>query len=131
MRLARTAPAPVLQPAPRAMAYLAGIFALLTGAAGWYYLFYSRAAERLSDVEDERINARRVRLRRAGGVAMLMLGGFLYAGFRTLDNPNQSPGAFLGVWLAVFTLLAVLVVLALIDVRLTHRLRARQRGSRP
>ena len=112
------------------MPYLAGIFALLTAAAGWYYLFYSRAATRLADLEDERINGRRVRLRRAGGVAMLLLGGLLYAGLRTLDNPNQSPGVFLGVWLAVLALLAVLVVLALVDVRLTHRLRSRQRGSR-
>ena len=114
------------------MGYLAGIFALLTGAAGWYYLFYSRAAHRLSDIEDERLNARRVRLRRVGGVAMLLLGGFLFAGFYNLDNAAQSPGAFLGVWVTVFALLIVIVVLAMIDVRLTHRLRrARQRGFRP
>lgn len=112
------------------MPYLAGIFALLTGAAGWYYMFYSRAAQRLSGVEDERLNARRVRLRRVGGVAMVLLGAFFFAGMHALDKPGQSPAVFAGVWLAVFVLLIVIVVLAMIDVRLTHRLRTRQRGSK-
>ena len=112
------------------MRHLAGIFALLTGAAGWYYLFYSRAAHRLSGVEDEAINGRRVRLRRVGGVAMVLLGAFFFAGSYGFDNPKQTPGAFLGVWLTVFALLILIVVLAMIDVRLTHRLRSRQRGSR-
>lgn len=114
------------------MGYLAGIFALLTGAAGWYYLFYSRAAHRLSGIEDERLNARRVRLRRVGGVAMLLLGAFFFAGSYGFDDPRQTPGAFLGVWITVLALLIVIVVLAMIDVRLTHRLRrAQQRGFRP
>lgn len=112
------------------MLYLAGIFALLTGAAGWFYLFYSRAAERLSGVEDQRANGRRVALRRAGGVAMLLLGGFLFAGFYTLERAEQSRGAFLAIWLTVFVLLIVVIFLALIDLRLTRRLRARQKGLR-
>lgn len=110
------------------MQYLAGIFALLTGAAGWFYLFYSKAAVRLASVEDQRLNQRRIALRRIGGVAMLLLGGFFYAGFYAFDRPGQTPGAFLGVWVTVLVLLLIIVVLALIDVRLTQRLRQRQKG---
>lgn len=105
------------------MRHLAGIFALLTGAAGWFYLFYSRAAHRLHGIEDQRINARRIALRRVGGVAMLLLGGFFFAGFYAFEDPHQTPTAFLAVWLTVFALLAALVVLALIDLRLTRQLR--------
>ena len=107
------------------MRHLAGIFALLTGAAGWFYLFYSRAAHRLSGIEDERLNARRIALRRVGGVAMLLLGGFFFAGFYAFENPHETPTAFLAVWLTVFALLVVLVILALIDLRLTRQLRRR------
>ena len=112
------------------MRYLTGILALLTGAAGWYYLFYSRAAHRLSGVEDERTNVTRVRLRRVAGAAMVLLGAALFAGFYTLDDSDQSPAAFAILWLAVFALLILIVILAMIDVRLTHRLRSRQRGPR-
>src|SRR5688500_17359011 len=111
------------------MRHLAGIFALLTGAAGWFYLFYSRAAHRLSGIEDQRLNARRIALRRVGGVAMLLLGGFFFAGFYAFEDPNQKPTAFLAVWLTVFGLLVVLVILALIDLRLTRQLR--RRASEP
>jgi hypothetical protein len=113
------------------MRYLVGIFALLTGAAGWFYLFYSRAAHRLSEIEDQRLNDRRVALRRAGGIVMLLLGAFFFAGFVALDDPQGSPAAFAGIWLTVILLLVTLVVLAMIDLRLTSRLRARQKGSRP
>ena len=111
------------------MRHLAGIFALLTGAAGWFYLFYSRAAHRLGGIEDERLNARRIALRRVGGVAMLLLGGFFFAGFYAFEDPNRTPTAFLAVWLTVFALLVALVVLALIDLRLTRQLR--RRASKP
>ena len=112
------------------MQYVAGIFALLTGAAGWYYLFYSRAAHRLSAVEDQALNNRRIALRRVGGVAMLLLGGFFFAGFYWIDDPHPTPARFLGVWLTVFALLVVIVVLALIDLRLTRRLKRGSAGTR-
>jgi hypothetical protein len=113
------------------MTLLAGIFALLTGAAGWYYLFYSRAAQRLSLIEDQRLNDRRIALRRVGGVVMLLLGGMFFAGFAAFDDPYLTPGRFLGIWLTVLGLLVLIVVLALIDLRLTYRLRrlSRTRGS--
>ena len=102
------------------------IFALLTGVAGWFYLFYSQAAHRLSGIEDKRLNRRRVRLRRAGGVVMLALAVLFYAGFHTVD-PQNDPNAFVTVWLCVFVLLAMIIVLALLDMRLTYRLRASRR----
>jgi drug/metabolite transporter (DMT)-like permease len=111
------------------MRYLAGIFALLTGAAGWFYLFYSRGAHGLSGIEDQRLNGRRIALRRVGGLAMLLLGGFFFALFYAFEDPHRQPALFLGVLVAVFLLLIVLVVLAMIDVRLTRRLR-RDRNRR-
>ena len=105
------------------MTLLAGIFALLTGAAGWYYLFYSRAAQRLAVIEHQALNNRRIALRRVGGAAMLMLGGFFFAGFAAFDDPQLTPTRFLVIWLTVFALLIVIVVLALVDLRLTRRLR--------
>src|SRR5215207_2835761 len=115
------------------MRWLVGIFALLTGAAGWFYVFYSRAAHRLAGVEDQRLNDRRVALRRVGGVVMLLLAAFFFAGFVALDKDpaEQSPTTFLLIWVTVCVLLVVLIVLAMMDVRLTGRLRARQKGLRP
>ncbi len=113
------------------MRYLVGIFALLTGAAGWFYIFYSRAAYRLAEIEDRKLNDRRVALRRVGGVMMLLLGGFFFAGFFALEDPHRAPKTFLAIWLTVFLLLIAIVVLAMIDLRLTHRLRSRQKGARP
>ena len=46
------------------MNFLPAIFALLVAAAGWYYLFYSKAAIGLRGIEDDRQNRLRVRLRR-------------------------------------------------------------------
>lgn len=113
------------------MQYVAGIFALIAAAAGWFYLFYSGAAKRLAGIEDQRLNTRRVALRRLGGVAMFLLGAFFFAGFYAFEDPKQKPAAFLAVWLIVFALLIVIVVLAMIDLRLTRQLRARQKGSQP
>jgi hypothetical protein len=109
------------------MRYLAGIFALLTGASGWFYLFYSRAAQRLAGIEDQRINDRRIALRRVGGAVMLLLAGLFFTGVYALDQPGWAPVTIMAVWLAVFVLLIAVVVLAMIDLRLTRKLR---RGRR-
>ena len=111
------------------MYYLAGIFALLTAAAGWFYMFYSGAAKRLEGIENQRLNSRRVALRRAGGAAMFLLGVFFFAGFRALEDPKPSPSKFLAVWLTVFALLILVIVLAMIDLRLTRKLRVNQKGA--
>ena len=107
------------------MSYLATAFALLTAAAGWFYLFYSRAAHNLSEVEGKVDNRNRVLLRRTGGVCMIALGVCFFMGFNTFD-PKERPSAFITTWFAVFLLLGTTIVLALIDIRLTIRLRRRR-----
>lgn len=107
------------------MHHLSTILALLIGIAGWYYLFYSKAAQNLAGVESHRLNRLRVHLRRAGGVVLLLLAPLFFAGFNTVDA-STSPDAFVTIWLTVMLLLGLNVVLAMIDVGLTWKLR-RQR----
>jgi drug/metabolite transporter (DMT)-like permease len=104
------------------------IFSLLVAAAGWYYMFYSRAASNLTGIEDEQLNHRRQRLRQIGGFVMLLLAVALFAGFHTVDA-KTSAQAFLLVWMAVFLLLMTIVLLAMVDLRLTWKLRHRRRGA--
>ena len=104
------------------------LLSLLVGVAGWYYLFYSRAAHRLSTIEANSANARRIRLRRINGAAMICMAILLYISTRAID-PQQRPRQFMAVWIGVICLLLVIVVLALIDVRLTLNLRIRKRGN--
>jgi hypothetical protein len=94
------------------------IFAGLTAALGWYYMFYSRAAQRLEAVEAQHINLWRVRLRRIGGGAMMLLGVLFFAGFQEL-----AAIPFIIVWTSVMVVLLLIVALALLDVRLTWALR--------
>lgn len=107
----------------------AAVFALLTGVAGWHYLFFSKAAANLAGVEEQRLNLRRVVLRRVGGGVMLALGILFYAGFNAV-RPFEQPGAFVTIWMGVFLMLALIMVLALIDIRLTWKIRThvRKRG---
>ena len=106
---------------------LATILALLIATAGWHYLFYSKAAQRLSGVEEDRLNRMRVGLRRAGGLVLLVLGPTFFAGFRTLlPETSFEPITFVTLWLSVLGLMGVMVILALVDVRLTLKLRRRQ-----
>jgi peptidoglycan/LPS O-acetylase OafA/YrhL len=111
------------------MGPLPGIFSLLVGAAGWYYLFYSRAAQDLGGIEGRATSHRRGRLRRVGGLLMLLLGIGIFAGFYTFD-PKRAPAAFLLTWIGVFVLLFLIVLLALLDLRLTAKLR-RNRPNPP
>lgn len=104
------------------MQHLSTILALLIGVAGWYYLFYSRAAEKLAEVEPHRLNRLRVWLRRAGGVVLLLLAPTFFAGFNSVD-PAADPDAFVAVWVTVLALLGLNVILALADVALTWKLR--------
>jgi hypothetical protein len=103
-------------------------FCLTVMAAGWYYLFYSRAAQKLSAIEVGPVNVWRVRLRRVGGLVIMLLGTSLYVGMFGVgwDPPTK---AFAAVWLFVFVLLAAAVVLAMVDVLLTRQLRGQRRNS--
>ena len=103
--------------------WLPSIFSLLVGAAGWYYLFFGRSVARLAEVEGERRNRLRRRLRRIGGFSMLLLGAAFYVTIRSADlEPPRPWGVILG-GSAVVVLLVVVLVLALADLRLTRRTR--------
>ena len=110
------------------MFVLPSILSLLIGIAGWYYLFYSRAAHRLAGVENDRLNRVRVRLRRVGGLVLLLLAPMFFAGFHTVDAVEE-PRAFVTVWLTVFGLLGMTMVLAMVDVGLTMKLRRDRRAA--
>src|SRR6201999_3220414 len=101
---------------------LSAIFALLVATAGWYYMFYSRAAQKLSGVEGAAANLQRVRLRRVNGFAMFLLAVCVFAGFWTFE-PDKAPGPWLLVWLVAIVLGFVVGVLGLVDGRLTGELR--------
>lgn len=104
------------------MRLVCDVLCALTLVAGMYYALAARATATLAGIEEERIHSRRVGLRRIGGVAMLLLSVSLYAGFNLID-PRGSAAAFLLVWAAVLFLLVSVMVLALVDLRLTSRLR--------
>jgi len=103
------------------MVIVADIFSLLAGIAGWYYMFYSRAAQKLQRIEAGRLNALRIRLRRTNGFVMLLLAGCFFAACHRTDPGEARSFAIL--FLAVLVLLAVIVSLALVDIRLTWKLR--------
>lgn len=108
------------------MEFLPGIFALLVAAAGWFYMFYSRAAHRLAGLEDQRLNRTRVLLRRVGGFAMVVLGACFYAGYYATD-PEFAPGSFAWIWLTVILLMMLILILGIMDLRLTRKLREAQK----
>jgi len=100
---------------------LPAIFSLLVAAAGWFYMFYSRAAHQLQGMEHDVRNLRRIRLRRVGGFMMFLLA----VAFFVLFQPYvwDSSIAALSTLLVVMFLLLAIVVLGLIDLRLTWQLR--------
>ena len=107
------------------MDWLPGIFALIVAAAGWYYLFYSQAAMRLQGVEQTAQNRTRVRLRRIGGLVILLLAAAFYAMFVMLRRDRFAAAGVL--LLTVMVLMGAVMVLGLIDLRFTHRMRGAPR----
>ncbi len=100
---------------------IVGIFSLLCGITGWFYLFYSKAAAKLAVVEPSRRNSLRIILRRICGGAMFLLGIACFAGFNTVDD-QRTPRAYVGVWLGVMFLLVVIILLVAADIHLTWKL---------
>src|SRR5688500_16069236 len=109
------------------MRHLPGILALMIAIAGWFYMFYSRAASKLGGVEDAELNSRRVRMRRIGGFVMLLLAVAFFMLFYTFDSEDQAL-QFVVTLLAVLVLLCMILVLGLIDLRLTLKLRRSARN---
>ena len=102
---------------------LPAIFALLVAAVGWYYLFYSKAATRLGAIEDQRANHVRGLLRRINAILMLLIAlGIAFATYKFEDRRGFE-NAYVLTWAAVMLLLLAVVILGLIDVRLTWKLR--------
>jgi len=107
------------------MNHLPAVLALLVLAAGWYYLFFSTAAQQLSRIEQPRLNTLRVRLRRANGIVMMLLAVAFFASYYTV-NEQTSVNTAMFVMVSVLILICAMIALAVIDVRLTQKLR-RQR----
>ena len=103
------------------MSAIPAFFSLFVAAAGWFYMFYSTAAHKLAGIEQDDRNLRRIRLRRVGGFMMFLLAITFFVGFQPYVWESQL--AALGVWILVMFLLLAIVVLGLIDLRLTWQLR--------
>ncbi len=101
------------------------MIALACAAVGWHYLFFSRSAGRLGEVEGQTANVRRGILRRINGAAMFLLAAGFYAGFVSVD-PAVHPKVYLMIWCGVMVLLLLVVMLVAIDIRYTARLRRRK-----
>ena len=99
------------------------ILALMVAGSGWYYMFYSRAAHRLEKLEDQRINVSRIRCRRAAGALLSLMGILIFVGSQPRFEPHTHPRVYISIWTAVMFLLLLVVVLAMIDLRLTLKLR--------
>ncbi len=101
--------------------YLPTLFSLVVAAAGWFYMFYSRAAQNLAEVENAPLNRRRVRMRRVGGFMMFVLAVAFFVGFQPYVWHSELIA--LGVWSLVMLLLLAIVILGLVDLRITWQLR--------
>jgi hypothetical protein len=111
----------------RVMTSPANVLSLLIAATGWHYLFYSRAVKLLEEIEFRELNAKRVLYRRINGGLLMALGLLTFCGVQ-----NLRPVVFVGIWIAAMVVLATIVVLAMVDVRLTWKLaQSRRRRSRP
>jgi peptidoglycan/LPS O-acetylase OafA/YrhL len=109
---------------------LPAAFALLVAATGWYYLFQVRVPVDPGDEQGRLFNLRRYRLRRLGGLMMLALGVLIFAGFFAVDQ-TQPTRAFFLIWLSVCILVVAVLMLALVDIRLTWKMRQLQRHCNP
>ncbi|MGE5608650.1 MAG: hypothetical protein ACM359_05325 [Bacillota bacterium] len=105
---------------------LQSVFALLVAAAGWHYMFYSRAASQLASAEGNAINRWRLRFRRVGGAILFLLAVCFFAGFHAVD-PDYPTRAFVLIWISVILLLATIIALGIMDLILTLRLLRRLR----
>jgi O-antigen/teichoic acid export membrane protein len=105
------------------VAAVVNILALMVAGAGWYYIFYSRAAHRLAKLEDRRINLSRIRCRRAAGGLLALMGMLIFVGSQPRFEPHTHPRTYMSIWMVVMLLLLAVVVLAMVDLRLTLRLR--------
>lgn len=104
------------------------VFSLLCAAAGWYYLMHAGSAAKLGEFERPADNQMRIRLRRWGGILMVLIAAAFYIGFRVADA--EGNGVVVAVcMLAVVVLLPIVLLLALVDMRLTRKMRENFRNK--
>ena len=107
------------------------IFAFLCAAAGWYYVWHASAAGKLAGLERSRDNQLRIRLRRFGGVGMVLMSAAFYIGYKIADNAHGNPIAVMLCLLCVGILLPIVLFLAWADMRLTRKMRESMRDRNP
>lgn len=93
---------------------------------GAYYLVNASAVNWLGNLEGQGVNRIRVRLRRVNGVVLLLMSVALYLGVSRLLQIRQGEPAGLVAplaWIATLPLLLAMLVLAMLDVRLTRSLK--------
>ena len=103
------------------------IWSLPVALIGLYYFINAGGGGPADEAEGRRINRVRARLRRTNGLVMVAMGVVLYLAI-SRSFPLPPPGRGVGLlaplaWLATLPLLLAMVVLALLDVRLTRALR--------
>jgi fructose-specific phosphotransferase system IIC component len=102
--------------------WVPAVFSLLVAVAGFFYLQHAGGAGHLADLEGEKENALRIRLRRFGGAAMILLAIAFYVGYAVADR-RGSAAVVLACLCLVVLLLPVILFLAWVDLRLTRRMR--------
>ena len=105
------------------------IFSLLCAAAGWYYLMHAGSAAKLGEYERPADNQLRIRLRRWGGILLVVIAVAFYIGFRIADQ-HGNPISVMMCLLIVCLLLPVVLFLAFVDLRLTRKMREAGRSKR-
>lgn len=101
---------------------IAAIFCATSIGAGIYYLRHNRMVDLLRDIEGQRRSRLRHRTRRLGSIAMIALGLTLFWGIWELKGGRPTLQLIVA-WLAVISLLALLLILVSIDMLLTQRMR--------
>lgn len=112
------------------MIFLPAIFSILVAVAGWFYILHASRASSLKGFETDRDNRLRIRLRRTGGVLMIVLAVSFYSAYNLAGDPDRR-------WIALFCmtlillLLPVILFLAYVDLRLTRKMRETFKRNRP
>ena len=104
------------------------IFCTLVVAAGWYYLARSDAVIALEGFESPRRNKTRRKVRRMGAWAMILLSVSVYWMILEAKWGTSPARLLLSLILSSFAIFTM-VLCALVDMYLTHRLGKSRRGG--
>ena len=104
------------------------VCSLLFAAAGWYYLLHAGGAAKLAPFERPADNRLRIRLRRWGGLGLVIIAAAFYIGLRIADR-HGNPVSVMICLSAVMLLLPAVLFLAYVDIRLTRKMREANRDK--